>query len=130
MASLAALIPGIGDIFVNLWSAWRKDRELQAWIRLGLSTFYSGLISFLTTTGFQLIHHIPWPIAIGMGLVVSAGAIFTVLTVSPQGRSLVIKLPAPVAEAIGAPPEPLPKPAVEKKKQVEEPVEPGEPYGD
>ncbi len=90
----------IANALVNLWSAWRKDKEFQAWIRLILSTGYSGVIAFLGIDGAVLLSGAHWLTALGSGLLAAASAITGVLLRSPQGKKLMLSLPEPVVEEV------------------------------
>lgn len=83
----------LGNVLVNLYEAWKQDRELQAWIKLGLSSFYSAYLGLTGAWGAALVvHQSPWA-AFGMGLMGSAVSTLTVLLNSPQARSLILSSP-------------------------------------
>lgn len=83
----------LGNVLVNLYEDWKKDRELQAWIKLGLSSFYSAYLGLTGAWGAALVaHQSPW-VAFGMGLMGSAVSTLTVLLNSPQARSLILSSP-------------------------------------
>jgi uncharacterized membrane protein len=90
----------LGAMLVNLWITWKKDREFQAWVRLVISTIYSGIIAFLGTDGALLIAHVNWLVALGSGMVAAATSISGILLRSPQGKSLMLSLPREVVTDI------------------------------
>ena len=93
------MIFDLGNMLVNLWAAWRKDKEFQDWIRLLLSCHFSGFIAFTGAWGGALmVGKAPW-FAFGSGLVACAVAIFTVLLRMKQGRSLMIVVPTQVEQS-------------------------------
>lgn len=90
------MILDIGNLLVNLWKTWKEDREFQAWVKMVMSTVYSGVIAFLGTMGAKLVSGSPTAISLGYGMVAAASAILGVMLISPQARSLILKLPTPV----------------------------------
>lgn len=86
----------LGDVLVNLWKAWKQDRELQAWIRLLLSTAYSGFIALAGVWGGALAAGKPMVPSFGLGLLASSVAVLGVLLRDPRARSLLLSVPAPV----------------------------------
>lgn len=93
----------LGDILVNLYKVWKQDRELQAWIKLGLSTFYSGFLGFTGAWGSALVAHVnPW-VAFGAGLLGCSTSVLSCLLVSPQARSLILSVPQDVVKQYQAP---------------------------
>lgn len=94
------IIVDLGSALVNLWGVWKRDREFQAWIRLIVSTAYSGVIAFLGTDGALLVAGVFWLKALGSGMVAASVAITGVLLRSPQGKSLVLSLPPAVVEEV------------------------------
>lgn len=87
-----------GAVLVNLWKFWKQDQELQAWIKLGLSTFYSGFIAFTGVCGAGLSAGGRWSVSIGSGLLACSVAVLAVLLRSPQARSLMLSVPQSVIE--------------------------------
>lgn len=94
------MIFDLGNLLVNLWKVWREDREFQAWVRLVLSTIYSGVVAFLGVDGAALVAGVFWLKALGMGLVATAVAISGILLRSPQGKSLMLSLPPSVVAEV------------------------------
>jgi hypothetical protein len=90
----------LGAALVNLWKAWKEDREFQAWIKLVMSTVYSAVIAFLGTDGLCLVAGMHWLLALGSAMVATAVSIAGVLLRAPQGRSLILSIPMPVTKAI------------------------------
>ena len=84
---------------VKLYQVIRQDRELADWIRLVLSTVYSGAIGTLGTIGIMLVSHASWPVSIGTGLIAGTVSVVTVLLRMKQGRSLMIAMPSDVEKA-------------------------------
>ncbi len=95
---MAGFTIDIANALVNLWGAWRKDREFQAWLRLVLSTVYSGIIAMLVATGGALTSGTRTSVAIGIGLTAAGLAIFGVLLKQPEGRTLLLSLPTSVVQ--------------------------------
>ncbi len=84
---------------VKLYQVVRQDRELQAWIKLLLSTFYSGLVTFMTATGTAgLAHDSPF-ISVCYGLLASSGAIVAVLMRAPQTRGMFFRVSVAATKA-------------------------------
>lgn len=86
----------IGMALVNLWKEWKVDKEWQAWLKLVLSTGYSAVIAFLGTDGIMLMAGVHWLTALGTAMLATAVSIVGVLLRQPQGRSLMLSLPANV----------------------------------
>ena len=86
----------VAGALVKLYQVIRQDRELQAWIKLILSTFYAGLLGLLGGWGGALLAGKAAWWAFGAGLMSSATGVFTVLLRSPQARSLWIVAPQSV----------------------------------
>lgn len=92
------MIFDLGNLLVNLWKTWREDREWQAWLKLILSTIYSGVLGLMGAWGAALIAHaMPW-VAFGSGLLGCAASILSCLLSSPQARSLVLSVPQGVVK--------------------------------
>ena len=99
---------------VSLYSAIRSDRELQDWLRLILSSAFSGVIAMTGTWGGMLMTHSqPW-IAFGGGLCAFAVAVFTVLMRMPQGRSLMVAVPTQVEKQYEAAGQTIEEPVTKK----------------
>jgi hypothetical protein len=91
--SLIFDLPGAA---VSLYKVIRQDRELADWVRLVLSTIFSGFIALTGTWGIGLVaHQLPW-IAFGEGLIACAASVMAVLLRMKQGRSLMISVPSDV----------------------------------
>lgn len=88
----------LGNTLVNLWSAWHKDREFQAWVKLVLSTIYSGFLGMFGSWGAALISGKAAWVAFGYGLCGSTVGVLTVLLRSPQSRGLIISSPTEVVK--------------------------------
>ncbi len=95
---MAGFTIDIANALVNLWGVWKKDKEFQAWLRLVLSTVYSGVIAMLVATGGALTSGTRTSVAVGIGLTAAGLAIFGVLLKQPEGRSLLLSLPTSVVE--------------------------------
>ena len=88
----------LGNTLVNLWMAWRKDKEFQEWVKLVLSTAYSAFLGLFGSWGTALIAGSkPW-IAFGYGLCGATVSVLTVLLRSPQARGLLISAPQSVVK--------------------------------
>jgi hypothetical protein len=99
---------------VKLYSVIRSDRELQDWLKLILSSVFSGVIALTGIWGGALvIHTAPW-IAFGMGLCAGAVAVFTVLMRMPQGRSLMVVVPTQVEQQYEAAGQTVEEPVTKK----------------
>lgn len=90
------LVLDLPGALVKLYQVIRQDRELADWVRLVLSTVYSGLIGTLGVTGILLTQHTGASVAIGTGLISGAVCVLTVLLRMPQGRGLLIAMPTDV----------------------------------
>lgn len=87
----------LGSLLVNLWKAWKQDQELQAWVRLVLSTFYSYAVTFSSVCGASLMASKPVPWAIGSGLLAGASAVTAILLRAPQTRNMFFSVPESAA---------------------------------
>lgn len=92
------MIFDLGNLLVNLWKVWKEDRELQAWIRLILATFYSGTITFSVTCGSAFLSGSHELVAVGLGLVSGASAVTAVLMRAPQTRGMFFSVPVEAVE--------------------------------
>lgn len=91
--SLIFDLPGAA---VSLYKVIRTDRELADWVRLILSSVFSGFIALTGTWGIALIAHSnPW-VAFGSGLIACAVSVFSVVLRMKQGRTLLISVPGEV----------------------------------
>lgn len=90
----------LGNVLVNLWSSWKRDKEWQAWLRLILSTIYSGVIAFLGTDGLALVAGAHWLVALGSGMIAAAASVTGVLLSTQQGRSISLSLPRAVVTEV------------------------------
>lgn len=86
------MIFDVANALVNLWGTWKKDRELQAWMRLFISTFYSGFISLCGTMGLALIAKTGFMVSLGIGMVSCSVSVLSVMLRLPQGRSLMLSI--------------------------------------
>lgn len=87
------MIFDVAGALVSLYGVIRKDHELQDWLRLILSSVFSGFIALTGVWGAALVAHVtPWP-AFGSGLCACATAVLTILLRMKQGRSLMIAMP-------------------------------------
>jgi hypothetical protein len=91
--SLIFDLPGAA---VQLYKVIRQDRELADWIRLILSSIFSGFIALTGVWGGSLMAHTPPWAAFGTGLVASAVSVLTVVLRMKQGKSLFISIPGEV----------------------------------
>lgn len=90
------MIFDVGNVLVNVWKVWKEDREFQAWVKMVMSTVYSGFIAFTGTTGIALVAKTsPW-VAVGSGLIACAVSVFSVMLRYPQAKSLMISVPGEV----------------------------------
>lgn len=92
------MIFDLGNLLVNLWKAWKEDRELQDWIRLFLSCGFSGFLGLTGTWGALLMAHEPAWYAFGGGLCACAVSVLTVLLRMKQGRALMVAAPTSVVQ--------------------------------
>ena len=83
----------IGDILVNLWLELRKDKQVQAWLKLWASLLISGVISGCGMAGLALLAGKGIALAAGSSLFAIAASWFGVCSVSPLGRDLIQSLP-------------------------------------
>ena len=91
--SLIFDLPGAA---VQLYKVIRQDRELADWVRLVLSSVFSGFIALTGTWGIGLVaHQLPW-VAFGEGLIACAVSVLSVVLRMKQGRSLMISVPGEV----------------------------------
>lgn len=91
--SLIFDLPGAA---VQLYKVVRQDRELADWVRLVLSSIFSGVIALMGAWGGALVAHVvPW-VAFGTGLVAAAVSVLTVVLRMKQGKSLFISIPGDV----------------------------------
>ena len=91
--SLMFDLPGAA---VQLYKVVRQDRELADWVRLVLSSIFSGVIALMGAWGGALVAHVaPW-VAFGTGLVAAAVSVLTVVLRMKQGKSLFISIPGDV----------------------------------
>ena len=91
--SLIFDLPGAA---VSLYKVIRTDRELADWVRLILSSIFSGFIALTGTWGIGLVaHQLPW-VAFGEGLIACAVSVFSVVLRMKQGRTLLISIPGDV----------------------------------
>jgi hypothetical protein len=91
--SLIFDLPGAA---VSLYKVIRQDRELADWVRLILSSVFSGFIALTGAWGIALVAHTqPWS-AFGTGLIACAVSVMTVVLRMKQGRSLMISVPGEV----------------------------------
>jgi len=86
----------LGSAAVLLYKTVRQDRELADWVRLILSSVFSGFIALTGTWGIGLVaHQLPW-VAFGEGLIACAVSVFSVVLRMKQGRTLLISIPSDV----------------------------------
>lgn len=109
------MIFDLGSMLVNLYGTIRKDRELQDWFRLILSSVFSGFIAFTGTWGAVLMAGKPAWFAFGSGLCACSTAVFTIMLRMKQGRSLMIAAPGSVVEQYQTTSQTIEQPVENKK---------------
>jgi hypothetical protein len=92
---IGGAIGGIGSIILSKI----EHGEIQNWVRLLLSCFFSGFIGFFGPCGFLLIAGKPLGLAIGWGMVSMSVCVFSLLLRDPRGRTLMLVVPASITRA-------------------------------
>jgi len=92
---VGGVISGVGGLILSKI----EHGEVQNWIRLLLSVFFSAFISFLGPCGFLLVAGKPWSVAVGYGMIFTSVCVFSLLLRSPQGRTLMLVVPQSVTKA-------------------------------
>jgi hypothetical protein len=92
---ISGAISGIGGLILSKI----EHGEIQNWIRLLLSVFFSAFIGFFGPCGFLLIAGKPWAIAIGWGMVWMTVCVFSLLLRDPRGRTLMLVVPQSITKA-------------------------------
>jgi hypothetical protein len=92
---------GIGGILTNLWEKIRTEQEfkdLEDWLRLGLSWLFTIVIGFCGTAGPALAALTGVPRAIGVGLTTVALGTLVLYIRSPLTKSLTAVVPQSVIQ--------------------------------
>ena len=92
------MIFDLGNLLVNLWKTWKEDREFQAWVKLVLSTIYSGFLGLTGAWGTALVSGSRSWVAFGYGLLGCGSSVLMVLLKSKQAHGLLISAPQTVVK--------------------------------
>jgi len=87
---------GVGNILVNLYEKMKQDRELQDWLRLAASAWFTAVIGFCVPCGAALLAGKGVAYAVGAGLSAAGFGILALYLRSPLARSLMLAVPQQV----------------------------------
>ena len=83
----------VGTFFAELIAA----KRLEKWYKLAVTMAFSATVTFLSSCGGILLAGKPWPLAVGGGMVASAGALVYLYVRSPLTKGMMIAVPQQAA---------------------------------
>lgn len=91
-------ITGLGGILVNLWKTIKEDRDIQAWLRLAASFWFTVAIVFPFVYGTAVLSGASITKGIAGAMVTTSLCIFALYRNSPLAQSLMVELPKDLVE--------------------------------
>jgi|SRR5579864_4434 len=91
-------LTGLGGILVNLYKTVKEDRDIQRWLRLAASYWFTVTIVFPFVYGSAVLAGTTQGKAIAGAMVTTSMCLFALYRSSPLAQSLMIDVPKELVE--------------------------------